>query len=68
MGPWGITIDKFNRVIVSETFPGRVQVFRYVTDAEVQTEEKERASADQKRTGISAPQAASAAAKDMAPK
>jgi DNA-binding beta-propeller fold protein YncE len=68
MGPWGITIDKFNRVIVSETFPGRVQVFRYVTDAEVQAEEKERASADQKRTGTSAPQAASAATNDVAPK
>jgi len=33
MGIYGITIDKNNRVITSETFPGRVQVFRYVTDA-----------------------------------
>ena len=38
MGPWGIAIDKFNRVIVSETFPGRVQMFRYVTDAEAEAE------------------------------
>jgi hypothetical protein len=34
MGPWGIAIDHSNRVVVSETFPGRVQVFRYITDAE----------------------------------
>ena len=30
----GITIDKNNRVFTSEIFPGRVQQFRYVTDAE----------------------------------
>jgi DNA-binding beta-propeller fold protein YncE len=32
---YDIAIDpKFNRVITSEQFPGRVQMFRYVTDAE----------------------------------
>ena len=35
-----ITIDKNNRVITSELFPGRVQVFRYVTDAEFEAEKK----------------------------
>ena len=44
MGPWGITIDKFNRVIVSETFPGRVQMFRYVTDEEYAAEKQKRES------------------------
>jgi len=34
--PYGIAIDKDNRVIVSEQFPGRVQVFKYVTDAEAE--------------------------------
>ena len=40
---YGITIDKNNRVITSETFPGRVQVFRYVTDAEAVQAKKEQA-------------------------
>ena len=44
MGPWGIAIDKLNRVIVSETFPGRVQMFRYVTDEEFAAEKKRRES------------------------
>lgn len=34
MGPWGIAIGPKNQVVVSETYPGRVQVFRYITDAE----------------------------------
>jgi hypothetical protein len=32
--PTGIAIDKKNRVIVSEQFRGRIQIFQYVTDAE----------------------------------
>ena len=36
---YGIAYDsKNNRVITSEQFPGRVQVFQYVTDAEAATE------------------------------
>jgi len=31
---YGIAIDQHNRVIVSEQFPGRVQTFQYVTDAQ----------------------------------
>jgi DNA-binding beta-propeller fold protein YncE len=42
MGPFGIAIDKMNRVVVSETFPGRVQVFRYTTDAEFNAEKSRR--------------------------
>lgn len=33
-----ITIDKNNRVFTSEVFPGRVQMFRYVTQAEARQE------------------------------
>ena len=33
-----ITIDKHNRVFTSEVFPGRVQMFRYVTQDEAKQE------------------------------
>jgi len=40
---YGIAYDKQNnRVITSEQFPGRVQVFRYVTDAETAAEKARR--------------------------
>lgn len=40
---YGLGYDKQrNRVITSEQFPGRVQVFRYVTDAEAAAEESRR--------------------------
>jgi SMP-30/Gluconolactonase/LRE-like region/NHL repeat len=40
---YGLGYDKQrNRVITSEQFPGRVQVFRYVTDAEVAAEKSRR--------------------------
>ncbi len=40
---YGIAYDKLNnRVITSEQFPGRVQVFRYVTDAEAAAEKSRR--------------------------
>jgi DNA-binding beta-propeller fold protein YncE len=45
--PMGIAIDKNNRVFVSEQYPwGRVQQFRYITDAEaaVLKEEREKAA------------------------
>ena len=38
----GIATDKNNRVFTSEMFPGRVQQFRYVTDAEAEQLKKER--------------------------
>ncbi len=71
MGPWGIAIDKFNRVIVSETFPGRVQMFRYVTDAEAEAEKASARSTDQKRqreSGAAGRRPAAAATKEVAPK
>ena len=42
-GLYGIGFDKANnRMITSEQFPGRVQVFRYVTDAEAAAEKARR--------------------------
>jgi hypothetical protein len=34
----GVAIDKQNRVFTTEQYPGRLQVFRYVTDAEAAAE------------------------------
>jgi len=48
MGPWGIAIGPSNQVIVSETFPGRVQSFRYITDAEAADLRARRDAAGQK--------------------
>jgi len=42
---YGIAADNYdNRIITSEQFPGRVQVFRYVTDAEADDERARRAA------------------------
>jgi DNA-binding beta-propeller fold protein YncE len=38
----GIAIDKKNRVFVTDQYPARLQMFRYVTDAEADTEKKRR--------------------------
>lgn len=38
----GIAIDKNNRVFVTDQYPARLQMFRYVTDAEAETEKKRR--------------------------
>ncbi len=38
----GIVADKNNRIFTSEMFPGRVQQFRYITDAEAEQQRKER--------------------------
>jgi DNA-binding beta-propeller fold protein YncE len=47
--PYDIAIDtKYNRVVTSEQFPGRVQMFRYVTDAEAEQLRIERAKDEQK--------------------
>ena len=51
---YGIAFDrKYNRIITSEQFPGRVQVFRYVTDAEAAAE-KARREAEQAKPAPSA--------------
>jgi DNA-binding beta-propeller fold protein YncE len=44
---YGIAADNYNnRIITSEQFPGRVQVFRYVTDAEAEAERARRAAGE----------------------
>jgi sugar lactone lactonase YvrE len=49
-----VTIDKMNRVFTSELYPGRVQQFRYVTDAEA-AEEKARRQAELDKKSIRTP-------------
>ncbi len=69
--PYGIAIDnKTNRVITSEQYQGRVQMFRYVTDAEADKLRQEREAAQ--GTSNSSSEAAKSvvakeAAKDAAP-
>jgi len=51
-----ITADtKNNRMFTSEIYPGRVQQFRYVTDAEAQTLQKEKEAERTKKAAASAP-------------
>src|SRR5271157_5097973 len=38
----GVYIDKNNRMFTSEQYPGRVQMFRYITDADADQMKKER--------------------------
>jgi hypothetical protein len=52
--PAGLAIDKNNRAVVSEQLKGRLQIFRYVTDAEAAADKAERA----KRVSAGAAQAA----------
>lgn len=70
--PWGIAIDhKTNRVVTSEQWGGRVQMFRYVTDAEAEQLRKEKealtspsvASTNQPKTLSTAQQASATPAK-----
>ncbi len=53
-----ITIDDKDRVFTSEIFPGRVQGFRYVTDAAAEAEKKRREQAGTTKAAVSAPQPA----------
>jgi DNA-binding beta-propeller fold protein YncE len=47
----GIAIDKRNRVFVGEQQPGRIQMFRYVTDVEAEVERKRRIAEREKKFG-----------------
>ena len=59
----GVYIDKNNRIFTSEQYPGRVQMFRYVTDAEAEQLKKEK---DAQRGGARAASQAPAAAPQQA--
>jgi DNA-binding beta-propeller fold protein YncE len=52
-GLTGITIDKQNRVFTSEIYPGRLQQFQYVNDAEAEALRKEREAARAKGSAAS---------------
>jgi hypothetical protein len=52
-------VDKNNRVLTTELYPGRLQVFRYYTDSEAKAEldrrnEEAQKNADQKKPAASA--------------
>jgi len=48
---YGLAADNHNnRIITSEQYPGRIQVFRYITDAEAKAE-RDRRAAGGKKTG-----------------
>jgi hypothetical protein len=57
----GVAIDKQNRVFTTEQFPGRLQEFRYVTDAEAAAEktkhdeELQKSGAQRQKAGGQAP-------------
>jgi DNA-binding beta-propeller fold protein YncE len=60
----GVAIDKNNRVFASDQYPGRVQIFRYITDAETEQAMKEReaqrVAGRATREGVGDPSAAQA--------
>jgi len=66
-----VYIDKQNRVFTAEQYPGRVQMFRYITDAEAeklkQEKEQQRATERAARTQPAAAQAAEAKAPEAKP-
>lgn len=57
----GVAIDKQNRVFTTEQYPGRMQMFRYVTDSEAaaektrQEEERKRAADARRQSSATAP-------------
>jgi DNA-binding beta-propeller fold protein YncE len=54
--PMGVAIDKNNRMFVSEQYPwGRVQQFRYITDAEAGQLKKEKEESRSKQAAVSQP-------------
>jgi sugar lactone lactonase YvrE len=48
---FGIAIDKDNRVFVTDQYPARMQMFRYVTEAEAAAEKKRREEEGGKQAG-----------------
>lgn len=62
MGVFGLAIDKNNRVITSEIFPGRIQMFRYISDAEFAAEKTRREQDAEAKAKLAAAQKAAASA------
>jgi len=65
----GLAIDKNNRIFASDQFPGRVEMFRYVPDADARVEfERRKAEVDAQNAQQSpAPSAKAQAAVSVAP-
>lgn len=61
----GVAIDKQNRVFTTEQYPGRMQMFRYITDDEAAAEKKKRE--DEAKQKADARRAAATAAPAAAP-
>ena len=60
----GVAIDKQNRVFTTEQEPGRLQVFRYVTDAQAaeektKQEEERQKAADRRQKAAAQPESQS---------
>jgi DNA-binding beta-propeller fold protein YncE len=63
----GLTIDqKTHRVIASEQWPGRVQIFRYVTDEEALAEKKRRDEMERQKSKAAKPAAEAPASEQAA--
>jgi len=60
----GLAIDKQNRVFTTEQYPGRMQMFRYITDAEAEAEKKRREA--EREAGAAAKRSAGASAERSA--
>ena len=67
-----VFIDKNNRIFTAEQYPGRVQMFRYITDAEADQLRKDRdaekAAKAAERAGTAAPAPPATTAKSESPK
>jgi len=61
----GVLIDKQNRVITSEQYPGRVQIFRYFTDEEAKAELAKR---EGKKAGVLSAKQSDTAPAETTPK
>jgi len=56
-----VMVDKSNRVLTTELYPGRLQVFRYYTDSEAKAELDRRNAEGKKNTDQKKPVASPAA-------
>jgi hypothetical protein len=57
-----VLVDKNNRVLTTELYPGRLQVFRYYTNSEAKAELDRRNAEDKKKADRKKPASSSAPA------
>ena len=63
----GVAIDKNNRVFTSEQYPGRVQQYRYITDAEAEQLKKEKEAQRGEKAAANQPAATTQQAEQAVP-